>query len=189
MRGNALCAVRRFRGPGRRTSKPGAQRPYIPVSVALPSVWKCRSKPYERGRSTLIRGVRQLVHVDRKNRDVVMVRLVSGRRAWAAIAGRAEIGPALNGAFRHRLLARIAGVLRQRGCAGREVVHDPMPPAAAGGRVGIVDGHREAFRALGRAAPAQRRRDLSPLQPKPLNTCSLAIVAPSLISGLVKVIF
>src|ERR1700739_1798552 len=28
---------------------------------------------------------------------------------------------------------------------------------------------------------------LPPLQPKPLNTCSLAIVAPSLMSGLVKV--
>src|ERR1700730_11383636 len=28
---------------------------------------------------------------------------------------------------------------------------------------------------------------LPPVQPKPLNTCSLAIVAPSLMSGLVKV--
>src|SRR5580658_1857971 len=38
-------------------------------------------------------------------------------------------------------------------------------------------------------APLQLRAGerLSPLQPKPLNTCSLAMVAPSLISGLVRV--
>ena len=38
-------------------------------------------------------------------------------------------------------------------------------------------------------APLQLRagETLPPVQPKPLNTCSLAMVAPSLISALVKV--
>jgi hypothetical protein len=43
------------------------------------------------------------------------------------------------------------------------------------------------FVPLGAPSQLNGGERLSPVQPKPLNTCSLAMVPPSLMSGLVKV--
>src|SRR5579871_3924242 len=55
----------------------------------------------QRRRGVVVLCIRQLVDVDRKDRDLVVMRLVAGRRTGAAIAVSAEIRPALNGSLRH----------------------------------------------------------------------------------------
>ena len=85
---------------------------------------------------------------------------VSRRRARPAISRRAEVGVSLRGADWEAAALRIARARVQLRRAGRKVVHDPVPPSAAGGRVGIVDRQREALRGLGRPLPLQRGRDV-----------------------------
>jgi hypothetical protein len=110
-----------------------------------------------------------------------------GRRARAAVAVSAEIGPALDSAFRHELLLHVAGVLRDRGGRSRDVEYDPVPETAAGWRVWVVDGNGEALGIARRGVPAQRRGNIPPLQPKTFATCASLMVAPSAISVLVSV--
>jgi hypothetical protein len=50
--------------------------------------------------SRIVLGIRQLVDVDGKNRSLVTMRFVAGRRTRAAIAIGAEIGAALDRALR-----------------------------------------------------------------------------------------
>src|SRR6185437_10473884 len=76
----------------------------------------------------------ELGGVHRKQHEVIMVRGVALRRAWAAIAGGAEIGAALDGAGRRLAGLEIAGALRQFRHGGGNVEHHPMPEAAAGRR-------------------------------------------------------
>src|SRR5262252_383513 len=97
------------------------------------------------------------------------MRLVTLRGAWAAVAWLAEIGPRLHRALR-RLAARgIANTAGQRGHVRRDVEHDPVPPAAAGWRVGVVNGDCEALRASRSVLPGERRRDVASVAPKSLE--------------------
>src|ERR1700733_9575828 len=70
----------------------------------------------------------------------------------------------------------LAGMLNTTQC------HQPLPVGASGSNM------LTAKLLVAAGAPLQFRagETLSPLQPKPVNPCSLAIVPPSLISGLVK---
>src|SRR5262249_20043573 len=88
------------------------------------------------------------------------MRPVAGRRAWPAIAYSPKIGPDLDRARRRPGQIRVTGAARQE-TRGRGNVDDhPMPPAAAGRSVGIVDRHRVALRRARRPAPTQLRRDV-----------------------------
>src|SRR5258707_37637 len=68
----------------------------------------------QRGRRRIVLGIRQLVDVDGKNRDLVTMRFVASRRTRAAIAIGAEIGAALDCALGRQLLLHVAGALGQR---------------------------------------------------------------------------
>src|ERR1700676_4603794 len=57
----------------------------------------------QRRRCVMVFGIRQLIDINRKHRDLVTVRLVAGRRTRATIPIRAEIGSALDRALGHQL--------------------------------------------------------------------------------------
>ena len=137
----------------------------------------------QRSRRRVVLCIWQLVDIDRKHRDLVVMRLVAGRRTWATIPVGAEIGSnsgsppwASTSSSRRR---RPSATTSRR----RNIEHHPVPPAAAGRRIRIIDAHGEALGTTGGPAPAQDGETLLPVQPNPLNTCSLAMVPPSLISG------
>src|SRR5580693_1081664 len=90
---------------------------------------------------------------------MVVVRLAR-RRTRAAILMRAEVGAPLQGAGRQPMLIGIARPGGQDVYVCGNVVDDPMPPAAARGRVRIVNHESEALRTGRRVAPAQRRRNI-----------------------------
>jgi len=90
-----------------------------------------------------------LVGVQGEDRDLIMMRLVALGRARAAIAGRAEIGPTLYRALRRRVSLGITPALRQTGHVGGDIKDHPVPIAAAGRRVRIVNGERKTLRAFG----------------------------------------
>src|SRR6266568_182742 len=96
----------------------------------------------------------ELVDLQRVDREEVAVRPVSRGRAGAAEARRAEIGPSLLRALGQSGLAA-AGALGQLLRGRRDVVDDPVPPAGAGRRVGIVDREDEALRAGRRVRPGE----------------------------------
>src|ERR1700730_14877400 len=118
-------------------------------------------EPDECSRGGIVLGVGQLVDVNSKNRDLVMMGLIAGRRARAAISVGSEVSTALNGALGHQFLLHVASALGQRRRARRNIEHNPMPPAAAGRRVRIVDADGEAFGPARRATPTQSRRDVA----------------------------
>src|ERR1035437_2315220 len=89
-----------------------------------------------------------------------MMRLVGGRRARATVSVGSEVGTALNSALRHQLLLHVAGAFGQRGRIRGKVEHHPVPPAAAGRCVRIIDGDSEAFGPSRRHSPTQSRRDV-----------------------------
>src|ERR1700723_2779432 len=93
----------------------------------------------QRSRSRIAGGIRQLVDVNRKNRDLIMMRLVACRRTRPTISTAAEIGAALDRPLRHQLLRHIASPLGQGRRGGWNVEHNPVPPAAAGRRIRIID--------------------------------------------------
>src|SRR6185295_3727763 len=120
------------------------------------------------GSARILIGV-DMVDLQRVNRENVAVRPVALRWTGPAIAGLAEIGARLDGAARRLAASGIAGAGGKRVDVGGDVEHHPMPPAAAGRSVGIVDGQREAFRAGGRILPFQRRRNVAALAAEPLE--------------------
>src|SRR5439155_9530933 len=78
-------------------------------------------------------------------------------------SGSAEVGAPLQRTRGQQALVRVAGAGGKRADAGGDVVKDPMPPAAAGGRVRVMHQQCEAPGAGGRIAPGQRRRDVAAL--------------------------
>src|SRR3981081_4638679 len=93
--------------------------------------------------------------LERGQSEDIAMRL-AGRRAGAAIAGNAEIGPGLLRADRQPLA--IYHPRRQTARIAGNVVDHPMPPSGAAGRVWIVEGEQIALRTLRRILPGQRRR-------------------------------
>src|ERR1700686_4745713 len=89
-----------------------------------------------------------------------MMRLIAGRRTWAAKADAAVIGPGLDRAL-GQLRLGAAGALGQRRRAGGDIEYHPVPPAAAGRRVRIEHVDGEALGGRRRAAPAQLRRKVA----------------------------
>src|SRR5262249_3391262 len=73
----------------------------------------------------------------------------------AAIAGRAEIGARLQRSLRELWGSGIAGVERKLSDIGRDVHHQPMPKAAAGGRVRVEARDGEAFCSCRRSRPGE----------------------------------
>lgn len=70
---------------------------------------------------------------------------------------------------------------------GRYIEHHPMPPATAGGRIGVEQGDRVAlgpFRGIG---PAQLGLLFLPVHPKPLKTCFMVACPPTSALRRVKV--
>src|SRR6516164_5587035 len=99
----------------------------------------------------------ELRHLERVEREVVVVWLTRGR-AGSPVADAAVVVAPLHRACGHQAFLRISRTRGKRGGAGRDVVDDPVPPAAAGGRVRIVQQQREALRTRRCAAPGERRR-------------------------------
>src|SRR5262245_51905511 len=112
--------------------------------------------------------VGKLVDLQGPEREDVAVRLVALRWARAAEARLAKVGAALDRALR-QLAAGRARALRQPGCGHRNVDHCPVPPAAAGRRVGIVDGKRHALGILRHARPFKRGGAIAALAAKALK--------------------
>src|SRR6202050_264452 len=75
-----------------------------------------------------VRGDVELVDLQGIEPEVIVMRL-AGRRAWSAVAGRAEIRAALQRTRGQQVFVRIPGAGGQRGEARREVVQEPVPPA------------------------------------------------------------
>src|SRR6516165_4968975 len=71
---------------------------------------------------------------------------------------------------------RFGGILNTTQC------HHPLPVGASGSYMVTA----KLLVPLGAPFQLNAGERLPPVQPKPLNTCSLAIVLPSLMSGLVK---
>ena len=106
------------------------QRPYMPVSVAFASVWKCRSNPtsaadaewsFERPAACR--------HQRRTPLDLIMMRLVACRRTRATVTVATEVGPALDRAL------GIADFFTSSSCALRQTVRTfagmlQLPPSA-----------------------------------------------------------
>jgi hypothetical protein len=90
----------------------------------------------QRGRGGIVLGIGQLVDVDRKNRDLVTMRLVAGRRTWTAITVGAEIGSALDGAlgisFFFTSPASLGSALVPGGMLNTTQCHQPLPVGASG---------------------------------------------------------
>src|ERR1035437_10024404 len=75
---------------------------------------KMQVEPDQSSRGGIVLGVGQLVDVNSKHRDLVMMRLVASRRARATVSVGSEVGTALNSALRPQLLLHVAGALVQR---------------------------------------------------------------------------
>ena len=88
------------------------------------------------------------------------MRLVAGGRAGSSVAGGAAVVVQLHRA-RWQAAAARSGPFGQRRDARRDVVHQPVPEAAAGGGVRVVGGQDVADGARRCAAPAQRGRDVA----------------------------
>src|SRR5439155_664399 len=114
----------------------------------------------DHGSARIFVGV-DLVHLERIDGEDVAMRLVTLRRTRAAVAGLAEIVLGLHRPLRCLAARRIADAGGQRRHIGRNVEHDPMPPPAAGWRIGVVHGHREALGSCRRILPDERRRDVA----------------------------
>src|SRR5659263_475486 len=102
----------------------------------------------------------QLLGVEGVDGEDVPVRPVAGRWRGAAVAALAEVvtdveRPAGEASVRR---SRPAGKL---GGGGREVDQHPVPEAAAGRRVRVVDGDDEPARAARITGPAQLGRPVS----------------------------
>src|SRR6266571_1645001 len=110
-----------------------------------------------------------LVDLERVYGEDVAMRLVALGRARSTVAGFAEVGPRLHRTLRRLTARRVANAQRKRGHAGRYVEHDPVPPAAPGRRIGVVDRDREALGARGRVLPQQGRRDIAALAAEALE--------------------
>src|SRR6516162_7314818 len=108
-----------------------------------------------------IGGNRQFIDADRKHREQVAVGMVALRRTGAAVTGRTEVGAGLQRARRQLGRPRITGVDGKFADVGRNVDDEPVPETAAGRRVRIVAGDRDAFRACRRPRPRQMRRFVS----------------------------
>ena len=71
-------------------------------------------EPDQRGRGGIVLGVGQLVDVNGKNSDLVVMRPVAGRWAWATVSVGSEVGTALNSALGHQFIRHVAGARGQR---------------------------------------------------------------------------
>src|SRR6266545_8141943 len=91
-------------------------------------------------------------------REQITVRVIARRRARSAIPGGAEVGAGLQRALRQLRSLRIASIQLKLRDIGRDVHHQPVPEAAARGRVRIETSHAEALRAGRGSRPGQMRR-------------------------------
>src|SRR5215471_21762751 len=107
----------------------------------------------------------ELRHLERVEREVVVMRL-TWRGAGSPVANVAVVVAALHCPRGHQAFLRISGTCRKRGSSGWDVVDDPVPPAAAGRRVRIVQQQREALRTRRGAAPGERWRYVAALATK-----------------------
>src|SRR5437773_12342623 len=81
----------------------------------------------------------EFIDLEREYRDVIVVWLVAHRGTRSTISLRPEVGHSLRASTR-RISSVASAVSEARGRCGN-VVHDPMPPSAAGWCVRIV--HRD----------------------------------------------
>lgn len=89
------------------------------------------------------------------------MRFISRRRTGAAETGIAKIVAALYRSARQCSAVFISRASGQRKDAAGDIDHRPVPPAAAGRRIGIPDGDREAARPRRGIFPCQLRRDIA----------------------------
>src|SRR5574344_1518726 len=82
--------------------------------------------------------------------------VVTHRRTGTTKAGLTTIGLALYRPGRQSL-ARCGDLRRQTLSLSRNVEHHPVPPTAAGGRVGVIDGQGIALGACRGSVPLQGR--------------------------------
>ncbi len=75
---------------------------------------------------------------------------VASGRAGAAVALAAEVGSQLQSLFEFA-----GGIAGELALGGRQVYHQPVPPAAAGGGIGVIGGDGNAFGAGRQILPAQ----------------------------------
>src|SRR6185437_7259128 len=106
------------------------------------------------------------VHIDvidlqRMDREDVAMRLAR-RRSRSAIACLAKIRACLHRSTRKTPLPAAAAA-RQLLHRGRNIGHDPMPPARAGRRIRIVQAHHEALGAARRIGPLQVWGEIGPV--------------------------
>src|SRR5262249_51763724 len=104
----------------------------------------------------------ELRHLERVEREIVVMRL-TWRGARSPVANVAVVVAALYRACGHQAFLRISGTGGKRGGIGWDVVDGPVPPAAAGRRVRIVQQQREALRTRRGAAPGERWRCVAAL--------------------------
>src|SRR6516162_8965033 len=104
----------------------------------------------------------ELRHLEGVEREIIVM-WATRRRAGSTVADAAVVVAPLHRPRRHQAFLRISRTHGKRGGAGWDVVGDPMPPAAAGGRVRIVHQQREALGTGGCAAPGERRRRVAAL--------------------------
>src|SRR5262249_46457875 len=122
----------------------------------------------------------QVVHVERIDRENVMMRRIALRWTGPPPTRGAEISAALNAAGRCKLARRISGVLGQSCCARGDIEYDPVPPATAGGGIRIINGEGQALGSCGRPAPIEGWRDVLPGAAKSFEDLFVADGGPRL---------
>src|SRR5271166_3642745 len=101
-----------------------------------------------------------LVDVEREQSEPIVVWLVLRSRTGTTVAGNAKVGPTLHRPGRHEVRSGVARIFWQRRGSSRNIEYHPMPEAASGRRVQIIEGEGEAFGCRGRVLPRERRRDV-----------------------------
>src|SRR5262249_31080629 len=91
-------------------------------------------------------------------REQITVRMIARRRARTPIPWGAEVGSSLQCALRQLRCLRISDIELKLCHVGGDIHHQPVPEAAASGRVRIETGDGKALGAGRRARPGQMRR-------------------------------
>ena len=112
-------------------------------------------EPYLGGRGVFRHG--QEIRVQRVHRDQVQVPSVARGREAAAVPCKTRVVAYLDGLFRHQAQGGITRAGGQFPDGGRQVDGQPVPEAAARGRVRVMNGDGEAFCPFRRIGPGKLR--------------------------------